>query len=145
MGTTSAASPTVAPLATTAGMIVGTVAYMAPEQARGKAVDKRADIWAFGALLFEMITGQRPFEGETVSDTLAAVLTRDVDLARLPPTTPDAIRTLLSRCLERDVTVRLRDIGEESPESNRLASRREIHSVFRGFPRHRRGSDFAAD
>jgi Tol biopolymer transport system component len=111
-GTTSAASPTVAPLATTAGMIVGTVAYMAPEQARGKGVDKRADIWAFGVLLFEMISGQRLFEGETVSDTLAAVLTRDVDLARLPPTTPDALRTLLSRCLERDVTVRLRDIGE---------------------------------
>ena len=111
-GTTSAASPTVAPLATTAGMMVGTVAYMAPEQARGKGVDKRADIWAFGVLLFEMISGQRPFEGETVSDTLASVLTRDVDLDRLSPSTPDALRTLLSRCLERDVTVRLRDIGE---------------------------------
>jgi serine/threonine-protein kinase len=90
-GTTSAASLTVAPLATTAGMIVGTVAYMAPEQARGKAVDKRADIWAFGVLLFEMISGHRPFEGETVSDTLASVLTRDVDLDGLSPGTPDAL------------------------------------------------------
>jgi serine/threonine-protein kinase len=98
--------------ATMKGVILGTAAYMAPEQARGKPIDKRADIWAFGVLLFEMLTGQRPFEGETVSDTLAAVLTREVDLARLPPTTPDAIRTLLSRCLQRDVTLRLRDIGE---------------------------------
>jgi Tol biopolymer transport system component len=110
--TSSAATATVAQLATSAGMIVGTAAYMAPEQARGKAVDKRADIWAFGVLLFELVTGQRPFEGDTLGDTLAAVLTREVDLGKLPSATPDAIRTLLARCLERDVTLRLRDIGE---------------------------------
>ncbi len=98
--------------ATTAGMIVGTAAYMAPEQARGQAVDKRADIWAFGVVLYEMIGGRRPFGGETLTDTLAAVLTQEPDYTALPPTTPPNVRTLLSRCLQRDVKLRLRDIGE---------------------------------
>ena len=93
-------------------MILGTAAYMAPEQARGKAVDKRADIWAFGVVVFEMLTGRRLFEGETLSDTLAAVLTKEVDWSRLPAATPSSIRQLLRRCLERDPTRRLRDIGE---------------------------------
>ena len=97
---------------TEAGIILGTAAYMAPEQARGKPVDKRADIWAFGVVLFEMLSGRRLFEGETISDTLAAVLTKDIDWPHLPPTTPSAIRQLLRRCLERDVRQRLRDIGE---------------------------------
>jgi len=105
-------SPTLTARGTEAGMILGTAAYMAPEQARGKPVDKRADIWAFGVVLFEMLTGRRLFEGETVSDTLAAVLTKDVDWSLLPAPTPPAIRQLLRRCLERDQTRRLRDIGE---------------------------------
>ena len=105
-------SPTITARGTEAGMILGTAAYMAPEQARGKAVDKRADIWAFGVVLWEMLTGRRLFEGETLSDTLAAVLTKDVDWAQLPAATPAAIRQLLRRCLERDPTRRLRDIGE---------------------------------
>ena len=106
------ASPTVTSLGTIAGVILGTAAYMSPEQARGKPVDRRADIWAFGVLLFEMLTGRRLFDGETVSDTLAAVLRAETDLSALPPATPRAVRTLLARCLDRDPHMRLRDAGE---------------------------------
>jgi Tol biopolymer transport system component len=97
---------------TAMGMILGTAAYMSPEQARGKPVDKRADIWAFGVVLFEMLAGKRLFDGETISDTLAAVLTRPVDLEALPKSVPASLRRLLARCLERDPKTRLRDIGE---------------------------------
>jgi Tol biopolymer transport system component len=110
--TPPASAATVAQHIATAGLIVGTAAYMAPEQARGKPVDKRADVWAFGVLLYEMVTGRRPFEGETLSDTLAAVLTQDLDLDKVPASTPPAVRTLMARCLQRDVKRRLRDIGE---------------------------------
>ena len=105
-------SPTMVRAASHAGVILGTAAYMSPEQARGKRVDKRADIWAFGVLLREMLTGERLFEGETVSDTLAAVLTKDVDLSSLPKGAPRSVRWVLERCLERDPRKRLRDIGE---------------------------------
>ena len=106
-------SPTIASSPKTmGGVILGTAAYMAPEQARGKPVDKRADIWAFGVLLYEMITGRRPFHGETLSDTIASVLTGDPDFSALPATTPHAVRTLIERCLQRDPRLRLRDIGE---------------------------------
>jgi len=106
-------SPTVtSPTPTMGGVILGTAAYMAPEQARGKAVDRRADIWAFGVLLYEMITGRRPFRGETLSDTIASVLTCDPDLSVIPAATPHAVRTLIERCLQRDPKLRLRDIGE---------------------------------
>ncbi len=94
------------------GVILGTAAYMAPEQARGGAVDKRADIWAFGVVLFEMLTGRRLFEGETTSDTLAAVLRQEIDWTALPTATPSAIRGVLRRCLERNPRNRLRDIGD---------------------------------
>jgi len=105
-------SPTLARTGTAAGLILGTAAYMSPEQARGKPVDKRADVWAFGALLYEMLTGQKLFQGETVSDVLAAVLTRETSWAALPAATPPHVRRLLARCLERDPKLRLRDIGE---------------------------------
>jgi len=106
-------SPTIpTPALTTGGVILGTAAYMAPEQARGRPVDKRADIWAFGVLLYEMIAGRRPFDGETLSDTIASVLTGEPDLSALPATTPHAVRTLIHRCLQRDPKLRLRDIGE---------------------------------
>ncbi len=105
-------SPTLAHPGTMAGMILGTAAYMAPEQARGKPFDKRADIWAFGVVLFEMLTGSRLFNGETVSDTLAAVLRQEVGWEALPPSTPPRVRRLLARCLERDPKKRLRDIGD---------------------------------
>ncbi|MEO6325551.1 MAG: protein kinase [Thermoanaerobaculia bacterium] len=105
-------SPTMSRNMTEAGMILGTAAYMSPEQARGRPVDKRADIWSFGVVLDEMLTGKRLFGGETVSDTLAAVLRQDVDLGGLPAETPASVRRLLARCLERDSRKRLRDIGE---------------------------------
>jgi serine/threonine-protein kinase len=105
-------SPTMSRHMTEAGMVMGTAAYMSPEQARGKAVDKRADIWSFGVVLFEMLGGKRLFEGETVSDVLAAVLTRESNWAALPPATPGPARQLLRRCLERDPKRRLHDIAD---------------------------------
>ncbi|MFN2369689.1 MAG: protein kinase, partial [Candidatus Krumholzibacteriia bacterium] len=105
-------SPTLTAALTQKGVILGTAAYMSPEQARGRKVDHRADIWAFGAILYEMLSGQRLFTGETISDTVAAVLRADLDLAALPADTPVGVRRLLLRCLERDTRRRLRDIGE---------------------------------
>ena len=94
------------------GVILGTAAYMAPEQAKGKPVDRRADIWAFGTVLYEMLTGKRAFAGDDISDTLAAVLRQEIDWAALPSATPLSVRLMLARCLERDARWRLRDIGE---------------------------------
>jgi len=107
-----ALSPTLTARNTFAGVILGTAAYMSPEQARGTPVDRRADIWSFGIVLFEMLTGRRLFDGDTVSDTLASVLRQEIEWTRLPATTPPAIVHLLRRCLERDPKRRLRDIGE---------------------------------
>jgi serine/threonine-protein kinase len=105
-------SPTLTAAATQAGVVIGTAAYMSPEQARGRSVDKRADIWAFGAVLYEMLSGRKAFEGETVSDTLAAVLRADIDWAALPPETPASVRRVLRRCLDRDPKTRFRDIAD---------------------------------
>jgi eukaryotic-like serine/threonine-protein kinase len=105
-------SPTLTLGATHAGVILGTAAYMSPEQAAGKPVDKRADIWSFGVVLWEMLTGKRLFDGETVSHTLADVLRAPIDFDQVPGGTPVAVRTLLRRCLDRDAKWRLRDIGE---------------------------------
>jgi len=109
-------SPTLTREGTEAGVILGSAAYMSPEQARGKRVDRRADIWAFGVVLFEMLTGRRLFQGETVTDTLAAVLKTDPDWSLLPAETPGRVRELLRRCLERDPRQRLRDIGDARVE-----------------------------
>ncbi len=98
--------------ATQLGVILGTAAYMAPEQAKGKRVDRRADIWAFGVVLFEMLAGERAFKGDDVSDVLAAVLRQDIDWKALPADTPLKVRRVLERCLERDPARRLRDIGD---------------------------------
>ena len=105
-------SPTLTAAATQAGVLLGTAAYMSPEQARGKPVDKRTDIWAFGAVVFEMLTGRRIFEGEDVTDTLASVLKSDPEWKALSAETPVVVRRLLQRCLTRDTQQRLRDIGE---------------------------------
>jgi serine/threonine protein kinase/Tol biopolymer transport system component len=94
--------------ATEAGMILGTVAYMSPEQARGKAVDKRTDVWAFGVVLYELLTGERPFQGADSNETLINILTQKPDLQRIPPT----VRRLLAKCLEKDPKKRLRDLGD---------------------------------
>jgi eukaryotic-like serine/threonine-protein kinase len=105
-------SPTLTAAMTQAGTILGTAAYMSPEQARGHAVDRRADIWAYGVIIYEMLTGGRLFAGETISDTLAEVLKTDPDLESLPPATPPALRWLVERCLQKRPSRRLRDIGE---------------------------------
>jgi Tol biopolymer transport system component len=112
-------SPTLAHTGTAAGLILGTAAYMSPEQARGKPVDKRADIWAFGVLLWEMLVGRTLFSGDTVSDVLAAVLTREPDFSLLPGEAR-RVRDVLARCLDRDPRRRLRDIGDVRLELERL-------------------------
>ena len=94
------------------GVLLGTAAYASPEQAKGREADRRSDVWAFGAVLYEMLSGERVFKGADIPETIAAVLRADVDVSRLPAPTPAPLRHLLSRCLERDVTRRLRDIGE---------------------------------
>ena len=112
----AANSPTLTARATQLGVILGTAAYMAPEQAKGRPVDKRADIWAFGVVLFEMLAGQRAFKGDDISDVLAAVLRQEIDWAALPADAPPSVRRLLRRCLERDPKRRLRDIGDALPD-----------------------------
>ena len=105
-------SPTLTHHGTSAGMIIGTAAYMSPEQAKGKPVDKRADIWSFGVVLYEMLSGKRAFKGEDVSETLAAVLMTTPSMDALPAATPPRLMRLIERCLDRDLKTRLRDIGE---------------------------------
>ena len=105
-------SPMLTMAATRTGVIMGTAAYMSPEQAAGKPVDKRADIWSFGVVSWEMLTGRRLFDGETISHTLADVLRAPIDFDALPRETPTAIRDLVRRCLDRNARTRLRDIGE---------------------------------
>ena len=115
---------------TRVGVILGTAAYMSPEQARGKPVDKRADIWAFGCVLFEMLTGRTPFAGDTAADTLAAILEREVDLRPLPESTPSAIRTLIARCLTKDPRNRLQAIGEARIAAERAIAQPESVAPF---------------
>jgi serine/threonine protein kinase/Tol biopolymer transport system component len=105
-------SPTMSRVATQAGMILGTAAYMSPEQARGKRADRRSDIWAFGCVLYEMLTGQMAFSGETVSDTLANIIKEQADWSRLPAGTSARVRVLLQRCLTKDPRQRLQSIGD---------------------------------
>jgi serine/threonine protein kinase len=105
-------SPTITVGATHAGVILGTAAYMSPEQARGQPVDKRTDVWAFGCVLYEMLVGRPAFSGSTLTDTLAAVLEREPDWTALPRATSDAIHRVLRRCLEKDATLRLHDIAD---------------------------------
>jgi hypothetical protein len=118
-------SSTLTAQATQLGIILGTPAYMAPEQAKGRHVDRRADIWAFGVVLYEMLTGRRGYEAEDVSDTLAAVLTRDVDWKALPTDVPPRLLALLRDCLVRDPKQRLRDIGD---------ARRVLDQIIAGVP-----------
>lgn len=125
-------SPTISTMATQAGMIMGTAAYMSPEQARGKPVDRRADIWAFGCVLYEMLTGKRAFEGETVSDVLAAVITTDPDWSALPGSIPASMQRLVRRCLVKDPRQRLRDIGDARITIEETLS----GDVAAGLPRH---------
>jgi Tol biopolymer transport system component len=110
--TDSSDSPTISQMATKPGMLLGTPAYMSPEQAAGKTVDRRADIWAFGCVLYEMLTGKKTFRGESVADTLAAVLRAEPDWSLLPVTAPTRVGVLLQRCLQKDPRQRLQSIGD---------------------------------
>jgi eukaryotic-like serine/threonine-protein kinase len=105
-------SPTISRMATMQGVLLGTAAYMSPEQAKAKPVDRRADIWAFGCVLYEMLTGTMAFNGETVTDTLAAVIKEEPDWSQLPSTTPTRVRVLLQRCFQKDPKQRLQAIGD---------------------------------
>jgi len=105
-------SPTISRMATQRGVLLGTAAYMSPEQAKAKPVDRRADIWAFGCVLYEMLTGKMAFGGETVTDTLASIIKEEPDWKLLPSSTPIRVRVLLQRCLQKDPKQRLRDIGD---------------------------------
>jgi eukaryotic-like serine/threonine-protein kinase len=115
-------SPTMPLEETRPGVVLGTVEFMSPEQARGKPVDKRTDIWAFGCILFEMLSGRRAFTGETAADVFTAILSREPDWSALPSTTPPRLRELLVRCLQKDARQRLRDIGDARTEIERLTS-----------------------
>jgi hypothetical protein len=115
-------SPTLTGQMTEGGVLLGTVSYMSPEQARGKPVDNRTDIWAFGCVLYEMLTGQKPFQGETVTDVLAAVVTSEPDWEKLPDTTPAAVQHLLRRCLQKAPNRRLHSIADARIEIEDAAS-----------------------
>jgi eukaryotic-like serine/threonine-protein kinase len=134
-------SPTItSPAMTQAGMILGTAAYMSPEQAKGRAADKRSDVWAFGCVLYEMLTAKRAFEGEDVSDTLAAVLRGEPEWNRLPQDLPHLIAVLIRRCLERDRRRRIADISTalfllEQPD--RIASTAAVGAHPPAVTRHR--------
>ena len=117
----SSHAPTIAATLAGEGSIVGTIAYMSPEQARGQSVDRRTDIWAFGCVLFEMLAGRAAFPGDTISDTIAAILDREPDWSRLPAATPPAVRRLLRRCLDKDLKRRLRDVGDARSELEEAA------------------------
>ena len=109
-------------------MILGTAAYMSPEQARGKPVDKRTDVWAFGCVLYEMLAGKRAFEGETVTDVLAAILTKEPDWAALPARDAGRrSRDLLRKCLRRDAKQRLHDIADARLDLEELGRDRQLH------------------
>ena len=105
-------APTITAVATKEGTVMGTAAYMSPEQARGRQVDRRTDIWAFGCILFELLTRRRAFDADGTTDTLAMVLQREPDWQALPENTPRSIRELVTRCLRKDQRQRLRDIGD---------------------------------
>jgi serine/threonine protein kinase len=118
-------SPTLSAVATMQGVLLGTAAYTSPEQARGKAVDKRTDIWAFGCVMFELLTGKQAFAGDDITDILAAVVRAEPDWQGLPAATPVKIRDLLRRCLQKDKALRMRDAGD---------ARIEIHEALTAPP-----------
>ena len=122
-----ATEPTVTSGDTAPGAIVGTAGYMSPEQARGKPVDARTDIWAFGCVLYEMLSGRQPFAADTFSDTIVAILERQPDMTDLPDTTPPSLRTLVRRCLEKDPRRRLQDLGDARIELDELVHARTPH------------------
>ncbi len=134
-----AESPTLTAAMTRTGVLLGTAAYMSPEQARGKQADKRADVWAFGCVLYEMLTGHKAFQGDDSSQTMAAILRDDPDWSALPAATPDAIRRLLNRCLTKDPRDRLHDIADARIELVNLPIEDNVGGLAEASPRIRRG------
>jgi serine/threonine-protein kinase len=124
-------SPATKRASTREGVILGTLAYMSPEQARGQAVDRRTDIWAFGCVLYELLSGQRPFSGATASDMVSAILSREPDWEALPSSTPPSVQRLLRRCLEKDPKRRLRDIGDARVELDQSPAESEASGGVR--------------
>ena len=133
-------SPTITSGGTETGVILGTAAYMSPEQARGKRLDRRSDVFSFGCVLYECLTGKRAFPGETVSDTLAAILRAEPDWSLLPTQTPAAVRKLLRRCLEKDLKRRLRDIGDARLDIDEAVASPDSDAIALVAPRTRRGA-----
>ena len=140
-GTTSAQSDSF--LATSEGMILGTPTYMSPEQARGKPVDRRTDIWAFGCVLYECLTGARAFQGDAFGDLIAAILEHDVDLGSLPDATPPRVRELIARCLAKDPRTRLRDLGEARVLLERVRAGKDLGGGAGSEPARRRSPGWA--
>ena len=125
-------SPTItSPAMTQAGMILGTAAYMSPEQAKGRAVDKRSDIWAFGCVLYEMLVGGRAFPGEAIADSVARIIEWNPDYDALPRDVPPSVRLLMRRCLEKDQRDRLRDIGDAPIEIKQSLATRPANDAYR--------------
>jgi Tol biopolymer transport system component len=127
-------SPTLSLHATQAGIVLGTAAYMSPEQARGRTVDRRADIWAFGAVFFEMLTGGRAFQGDDVTDTIVSVVSKEPDWSALPPEVSPDVRRLLQRCLKKDPKARMRDIGEARLALDEAASGTAVSGIAAAIP-----------
>jgi serine/threonine protein kinase len=134
-------SPTLSVQATYAGVILGTAAYMSPEQARGRAVDRRTDVWAFGCVIFEMLAGVRPFDGDDVIEMIGAVVHKEPAWERLPSATPAIVRTTLQRCLEKDPKKRIRDAGARDQRGACSHFRRPHAGVRRCGPRCRNDAD----
>jgi Tol biopolymer transport system component len=130
-GNAVAGSDAVTAVRTLDGVILGTAAYMSPEQARGRPLDRRTDVWAFGCVLYEMLTGRRAFTGDTVLDTLSAIIEREPDWTVLRPDVPPSLANLLRRSLEKDVTRRLRDIGDARIEMDRAGDESETRSALK--------------
>ena len=144
-GSDRSKSPTLTSPATRAGVLLGTVAYMSPEQARGKPLDRRTDIWSFGCVLYELLTGRQAFAGETTTDCLARILERDADWSELPPEVPPKVIDLLRRCLRKEAFNRLRDIGDARIAIDEaLAGAGDVMPASTGaaFPRRHRSAPF---
>jgi serine/threonine protein kinase len=135
-GQPASMSPTItSPAMTRAGLILGTAAYMSPEQARGTVIDRRTDVWAFGCVLFEMLTGRLAFPGDTISDTIAAILAREPDYGQLPANTPAAVNRVLRRCLSRDPRARLHHIADARLDLDEAQSGSSVSAAVAGAPR----------
>jgi eukaryotic-like serine/threonine-protein kinase len=133
--TADSMAPTITSEFTQPGKVMGTAAYMSPEQSRGQEVDRRTDVWAFGCCLYEALTGKKPFKGQTVSDLMADILKSDPDFTVIPPETPGEVLTLLRRCLEKDPQRRMRYLGDIALTLEDVTETSRLNTVVREAPR----------